>query len=147
VPTSWPFEEFREYLRALMDRAGIADYAELSRLTNVSQTQFSNWRRGLSQPSRQALQKIAPVLGLNGPANLYVAAGLVVQEDLQVTAHLDFTVLPRVFDDLRDVYEQMKDIGQGEVVLSSIRVLVAGLRAQLPSTGTHPPSGRGRRAG
>lgn len=149
VPTSWPVDEFRAYLRALMDAAGIPDYAELSRLSGVSQTQFSNWRRGLSQPSRPALKKVAPVLGLKSPVTLYLAAGIDEHEDLQLPEQVDFTVLPKQFEDLRHVYEQMKAIGREDLVLSSISVLVAGLKAELDAELRRrqpQPSGRRRQA-
>jgi transcriptional regulator with XRE-family HTH domain len=147
VPATWPIEEFNAYLRALMDRAQIADYAELSRLTGVSQTQFSNWRRGLTQPGRRSLKRIAPALGLKGAVTLYLAAGLDEQEDLELAAAPDFTVLPKPFQDLLEVYEELRTLGQEEVAISSIRVVVAGLRAQLPDTRKGQPSGQRRKAG
>lgn len=147
VPTSWPVEDFRDYLRALMNAAGIADYAELSRVSGVSQTQLSNWRRGLSQPSRQALKKLVMPLGLKSPVMLYIAAGIDAQEDLELDAAPDFTVLPKPFQDLREVYEQLKLVGQEDMVLSSIRVLVDGLKAQVRGSEGGQPSGRRRRAG
>lgn len=143
-------EEFNTYLRALMDAAGIETHAELSRLTGVSQNQFSNWRRGLAQPSRENLRKIAPAVGLRSPVTLYLAAGLEDQEHLELTAEPDFRVLPKALLDLRDVYEQMKDIGIGDVALSAIALLVGGLRAELAAEIARrrdQPSGRRRRAG
>jgi transcriptional regulator with XRE-family HTH domain len=147
VSKRWPYEEFGVYLRALMDNQGIENYAELSRLTQVSQNQFSNWRRGLAQPSRENLRKIAPVLGLNSPVMLYVAAGLEDHEDLQMDGTPDFTVLPRVFQDLRELYEEMAAAGRGDEVIRSVSVLVSGLRAEFKSeTQQTQPSGRARRA-
>lgn len=131
VSKGWPFEDFGAYMRALMDAAGIANYAELSRLTGVSQHQFSNWRRGIAQPSRANLKRIFDVLGLKSPVTLYVAAGLDTTEDLALEATPDFTVLPKPFHDLREVYERMEAIGRGDKVLESIETLVLGLRAQL----------------
>lgn len=147
VPASWPFEEFREYLRALMDAAGIPDYAELSRLTDVSQTQYSNWRRGISQPSRAALKKVYPVLGLKSPVPLYIAAGLDTHEELELDSRPDLTVLPRPMQELLEVYEQLKAVGLEEVALSSIRIVVDGLKAQVPRQRTDRPSGQRRKAG
>lgn len=146
VPTSWPVDEFRDYLRALMHAAGIADYAELSRLSGVSQTQFSNWRRGLSQPSRQALKRLVEPLGLRSPVMLYLAAGIDQHEDLELAAAPDFTVLPAPFHELLQVYEELKAIGQEDVALSSVRVLADGLRAQLRGVQAGQPSSRRRRA-
>lgn len=142
-------EEFNAYLRALMDAAGIDNYAELSRLTGVSQNQFSNWRRGLAQPSRENLRKIAPALGLRSPVTLYLAAGLEEQEHLELEAAPDFRVLPKQFQDLRDIYERLKEVGREDVALSSVSVLVAGLRAELEAQLVRrkdQPSGPRRRA-
>lgn len=147
VSKSWPVEEFNAYLRALMDAAGIENYAELSRLSGVSQNQFSNWRRGLAQPSRETLRRIVEPLGLKSPVTLYLAAGLEEQEHLELEAVPDFTVLPKPFQDLRAVYEELKRVGQEDMVLSSIRVLVDGLRAQVHGVQADQPSSRRRRAG
>lgn len=132
-----------------MDAAGIADFAELHRLTGVSQTQFSNWRRGISQPSRENLKRIAPALSLKSPVTLYLAAGIDEREDLELEAVPDFTVLPKPFLDLRHVYELAKSLGREDLVLSSISVLVAGLRAELNAEinqGKPQPSGRRKQA-
>lgn len=150
VPATWPYEDFGKYLRALMQKAGIPDFAELSRITGVSQSQFSMWRRGMTQPSRRNLKRIAPALGLISPVTLYLAAGLDEQEDLELGSQPDFTVLPQQFSDLRQVYEELKAIGREDVVLSSVSVLVAGLKAELANERAHrrdQPSGRRRRAG
>jgi transcriptional regulator with XRE-family HTH domain len=147
VPASWPVEDFREYVRALMDAAGIPDYAELSRLTGVSQTQFSNWRRGNSQPSRLALKKIYRALGLKSPVPLYIAAGLDTHEELELEDQPSLAVLPKPLAELLEVFEQMRALGLEDMALSSIRVVVAGLRAQLPDTRKGQPSGQRRKAG
>lgn len=147
---TWPVSDFNTYLRALMDAAGIETHAELSRLTGVSQNQFSNWRRGLAQPSRENLRKIAPAVGLRSPVTLYLAAGLEDQENLELESAPDFRVLPKQFLELREVYERMKELGREDVVLSSVSVLVAGLNAELTAELARrrdQPSGRRRRAG
>lgn len=134
-----------------MDAAGIENFAELSRLTGVSQNQFSNWRRGLAQPSRENLRKIAPAVNLRSPVTLYLAAGLEEQEHLELDSAPDFTVLPRPFQDLREVYEQLKALGRDDIVLSSITVLVGGLHAELTAELSRrradQPSGRRRKTG
>jgi transcriptional regulator with XRE-family HTH domain len=151
MSATWPVEDFNEYLRALMTNAGIPDYAELSRLTGVSQSQFSLWRRGKTQPSRANLKRIYVPLGLKSPVTLYVAAGLDAEEDLELGERLDFTVLPKPFDDLREVYERLNSFGRGPDALRSISVLVAGLRAEVAELEDaaerrrdHRPSGRRR---
>jgi transcriptional regulator with XRE-family HTH domain len=134
-------DQFREYLRALMDAAGIADYAELSRLTGVNQTQFSNWRRGITQPGRTNLKKIAPVLRVP-PALLYVQAGLDQHEDLDITEAPDLTVWPREFHQLHDVYEAYAAAGRADEVLDAVGTLVLGLAARM---GTNDQPSRRRR--
>lgn len=147
VLATWPVEDFNKYLRALMQQAEISDYAELSRLTGVSQSQFSNWRHGRTQPSRRNLKRIAPGLGLSSPLTLYLAAGLDEHEDLELDSQPDFTVLPKPFQELLEVYEQLKLAGQEDMVLSSVRVLVDGLKAQVRGVQAGQPSGPRRRAG
>lgn len=130
MPASWPVEEFRDYLRALMTGAGIADYAELSRLSGVSQTQFSNWRHGISQPSRAALKKIAPLLHVP-PVLLYLQAGLDNSRDLDLSEAPDLTVWPREFHNLHAVYERFAAAGRGAEVLDAIATLTLGLDARI----------------
>lgn len=102
----WPVEDFVKYLRNLMDNASIRDFAELSRLSNVSETQFSNWRRGIAQPSKASLNKVAPVLGVK-PVRLWFAAGLATMDDLDLGEAPDLTELPMV--ELDDVRQMLKD--------------------------------------
>lgn len=149
VPATWPVEEFATYIRALMEKAGIPDFADLSRLSGVSQSQFSYWTRGKTQPSRRNLKRIASPLGLRSPVTLYIAAGLDAEEDLELDAQVDFTVLPKPFQDLRHVYERAKAMGREDLVISSISVLVSGLNAELNAEidrGKAQPSGRRKQA-
>lgn len=132
------------YLRALMTASRISNYAELSRLTGVSQNQFSSWGRGLSQPKRETLKRIAPALGVP-PVNLYLVAGLDDEEDLALTGQVDLSAWPPEFHDLHDAYERAAEIGQGDMVLQSISLLVSGLKAQIGAK-RDQPSGR-RKAG
>lgn len=128
-------EEFREYLLACMDRAGVADYAELSRITGVSQTQLSNWRYGKSQPSQASLRKIAPALGV-APVNLYIAAELNDSAELELTQVPDLRVGPREFQDLAELWDDARLTDeQRSFVRRSVATLVAGLRAELPNHG------------
>jgi transcriptional regulator with XRE-family HTH domain len=133
VPKSWPVEEFREYLLACMKRAQIPDFAELSRLTGVSQTQLSNWRYGKSQPSQGSLKKIAPVLGV-APVNLYIAAGVNDSEELELTQAPDLRVGPREFQDLAELWDDSRLTDeQRSFIRRSVATLVAGLQAELPN--------------
>jgi transcriptional regulator with XRE-family HTH domain len=140
VNNSWPVDEFAKYLRALMDAAGIETYAELSRLTDVSQNQFSNWRRGLARPSHELLRKIAPVLHVK-PAALWYQAGL--QADGDIDQAVDVTVWPPEFHTLREIYERFAAAGRGEEVLDAIGTLTLGLQARIGK----PRSSVRRRAG
>jgi len=144
VSPTWPFEEFRDYLRALMDAAKIVDYAVLSRLADVSEAQLSRWKYGTAQPSRESLAKIAPVL--NVPAmNLWIAAGLATPEELNLDVLPDMRVLPQEFRDLILMYEDGRTGTEVKAFLRrSVAALVAGIRAE--STAQGRPSGR-RRAG
>lgn len=147
VPKSWPREEFVEYLNACMQRAGIPDYATLSRLSDVSQSQLSNWHNGKAQPSQSSLKKLAAHLGVK-PVNLYIAAGVYDSTELDLAQTPDLRVGPTEFLDLAELWEDpgLSD-EQRSFVRRSIATLVGGLRAEL-AKGVGPrkvrPSG-GRR--
>jgi transcriptional regulator with XRE-family HTH domain len=149
MPASWDLEAaapFTEYLRSLMREAGIQDFAELSRLTGVNQTQFSNWTRGKTRPSRESLKKITPALGLTSPLMLYLAAGLDEPGDHQLEQPPDFAVLPRPLQELYEVYERFAALGQTDRVLSAIQLVLPGLKAELAMVeGIHAPRTNVRR--
>lgn len=108
VPPTWPYEEFAVYLRVLMKNAGIPDYAELSRLSGVSQTQFSNWRHGRVRPSRESLIKIAKALDVP-PVKLMIAAAVVDEDDLDLSGEVDMTVLPRPLQRLAELWPRLSE--------------------------------------
>lgn len=140
MAATWPVEEFREYLRVLMDQAGIPDYAELHRRTGVSQTQFSHWRKGNAQPSADSLRRIAPALGV-APAALFLAAGLNLADEIE-PRESDLAVLPREIRDLLDLWANDDLTGQQRDDLRrSIGIVVAGVRAGLDTS-----SGRRKRS-
>lgn len=135
VPSQWPAEEFREYLLALMREKRIANYAELSRLSGVSQWQFSQWNRGLAQPSAKSLRKVAPVVGVQ-PVNLFIAAGLNEADELELDQGPDLRVGPREFVELAELWDDPRLTDeQRSFVRRSVATLVAGLRAELPVQG------------
>lgn len=144
MPPAWPREEFIEYLRALMTEAGIPDYAELSRLSGVNQTQFSNWRRGVSQPSRESLNKVARTLGMK-PVNLWLAAGLTDEEELDLEERPDMTVLPREFTELLELWrdDRLTEEQRGHL-RTSVSLMVSGMRGQLTDPARGRPIGRRR---
>lgn len=149
VPKVWPVDEFREYLRALMDERRIPDYAELSRLSGVNQWQFSQWNRGLAQPSVKSLRKVAPILGVQ-PVALFIAAGLNDAEELELTQGPDLKVGPAEFRDLAELWDDPRlTDDQRSFIRSAVANLVAGLRAGLvnsPAAEQNSPSGRRRTA-
>lgn len=130
MSTAWPVEEFQEYLRALMDEARIANFGELSRLTGVSENQFSRWKLGKSQPSAANLRRIAPALDV-APVALFIAAGLNDPAELDLDQP-DLTVVPAEIRDLISLYgdDRLKD-EQRSFIRQSIANLTAGLRAHL----------------
>jgi transcriptional regulator with XRE-family HTH domain len=114
-----------------MDAAGIATYAELSRLTGVSQNQFSNWTRGLAQPSRDTLNRIAPALNVPR-ANLLLQAGITDRSDLDLQTSPDLRVLPAEFRELADLYDSDKVTDEQRLFIRrSLASLAAGVRAEL----------------
>jgi transcriptional regulator with XRE-family HTH domain len=147
VPKSWPREDFVEYLNACMQRAGIPDYATLSRLSGVSQSQLSNWHNDKAQPSQSSLKKLAAHLGVK-PVSLYLAAGVYDSTELDLAQTPDPRVGPTEFLDLTELWDDPRlNDDQRSFVRRSISTLVAGLRAELPKggrAGKDRPSG-GRR--
>lgn len=128
----WPVADFVAYLRKLMMNAEIGTYADLSRLTDVSETQLSRWHRGLVQPSRQSLNKLAPVLRVK-PVQLHLQAGLVTADDLGQDIEVGTQMpLPAAFDELADLYRSGRLTQQQRAQLvQQIRIVLLGYRAEL----------------
>jgi repressor LexA len=55
--------ELKDRLAYLMNRRGISNAAELSRLTGLTQVAIRNYLRGIKVPNAQALVKVARALG------------------------------------------------------------------------------------
>lgn len=140
---SWPVETFIQHLRQLMDREGVADYAELSRLSGVSQTQFSNWRKGTHQPSQESLDRIAPVLHTT-QSSLYIAAGLLSPDHLGAPDDYKPTVLPREILDLIALYESMTTDAGRRYIREHIDFALRGLKASAPEPEQTQPRPRRR---
>jgi transcriptional regulator with XRE-family HTH domain len=137
----WPVEEFAAYLRALMREADIPDYAELSRLSGVSQTQFSNWRKGIAQPSRESLSKVAKVVNVK-PVHLWLAAGVADADDLDLSEQPDLAVLPREFTELIQLWRtDLLSDAERQFLRTSVAVLMRGIRNDV----LHNPERRPRR--
>lgn len=141
----WPVDDFQQYLRKLMDNAGIRDFAELSRLTGVSETQFSNWRRGISQPSKSSLNRIAPVLGVK-PVRLWFAAGLATMDDLDLDEAPDLTELPMA--EIDEVRQLLKDPRMTDAdrmfVRQQLRLITSWLHGEMDRRDADPGQRRKR---
>lgn len=141
---AWPYEQFADYLRALMNAAGIPDYAELSRRSGVSQTQLSNWRRGLAQPSRDNLNRIASHVDAT-PVQLWIAAGLVEPRQLNMDGAPDLTVLPAELRDLLDLYGSPELTEEERALIrSQARTATLGVRAIVAERLRSTPARKGR---
>lgn len=147
VAATWPRDSFIAYLGNLMDRAGIRDYAQLSRITGVNASQFSNWQNGVAQPSLPNLTRIAPALNV-APVALWLAAGLVTADELDLSGQVDLTVLPHEFRALVDLYNARgRTDEQRAQIRAHINVAVSGLRAMFGETDIAGATSRARRAG
>jgi transcriptional regulator with XRE-family HTH domain len=130
----WPVEQFNTYLEAAMQAAGIRDRQHLSKLTGLNNTQFSYWKRGISQPTRDSLEKLAPVLDV--PVNaLLVEAGRANVADYEVAP--DTSLIPKQFRELLAVYEQAPE-SERRTLLSTLEVLTAGVRSRLAAAEPQP---------
>lgn len=147
VAKEWPSDQFRDYLVELMHEAGFANFAELSRATGVSQWQFSQWTRGMAQPSTKSLRRIAPALEVV-PVKLFLMAGLNETAELELDREPDLRVGPAEFQDLAELWDDPRlSPEQRSFIRRSISTLVGGLRAELAErdgTRKDRPSG-GRR--
>lgn len=104
---TWPADDFNRYLEELMRAQGITDRAELARLSGVSNSQFSTWKKGTYRPSKSKLEEIAPYLGVP-VRNLLLKAGIVTPEELGLDAEPEMPVLPRVLRELIDTYAELE---------------------------------------
>lgn len=144
VAATWPREEFNAHLDKLMRRGGIADRADLARRSGVNPSQLSNWKHGVTQPSRANLTRIATVLDV-APVTLWMVAGLVTEDELDLSGQVDLTVVPAEFRDLLDLYSTPgRTDEQRETIRAHVRIAVSGLRALFGETEVSPT--RARRA-
>ena len=127
----WPWEDFNNYLEGLMVNAGIADREELSRLTGVTSGILSKWKRGIQQPSRTNLNRLAPVLKVR-PALLQIAAGVSSVEELDLPEQPDLRVLPNEVQALIDVLANPRlPQDERDQLLAGVGLLVGGVQARL----------------
>lgn len=126
----WPVEEFRDYLDATMRACGIPHDAALARAAGLDPSLLSNWRNGKAQPSRRSLKKLASPLRVP-PVNLYLAAGLDDEEDLDISGQHDLSVIAPEYRALLD-FDRDDDTSDVErtYVRQVIRTLLAGIRAE-----------------
>lgn len=139
---TWPYREFAAYLRALMHAANIPDHVELYRASGVAQSVFSRWDRGESRPGPDNLRKVAAALGVP-VAKLFVAAGLMSADELDMTEEIDMATVPAEIRDLIQVYldDRMTE-DQRSYARRAAAYLAAGLRAELAKSQVKPPGRR-----
>ena len=70
--------EFKEHLIYLMERRGIVNAAELSRMTGLTQVAIRNYMRGIKVPNAQALVKLSRALNTSAD---YLLTGSPVRPD------------------------------------------------------------------
>lgn len=73
-------DDFGNYLTQAMAAAGLSQ-AELSRLTGISDSIISKWRRGQAVPSVENLRILAPALGMT-TRDLVVVAGHMTPDEV-----------------------------------------------------------------
>lgn len=135
---SWPYREFMEYLRVLMDAAGIADDVQLYQQADVAQSVFSRWKRGESQPGRANLRKLAAVLDVP-VAKLFAAAGLMGADELDVTVGMiDPATIPAELRELIELYQGQLNDEQRSYLRRAVAHLTAGLRDELARSQVKP---------
>lgn len=124
--SEWDPRSFSAYLDAAMRNQGIRNDAELSRLSEIRQTQIGNWRNGAARPSMRLLRQLAKALNV-APNNLYVLAGWLDKEEPKGP---DFGLLPPEIKNLIVLYDQMTtDVGRRQI-REQIDVAVRGLQAK-----------------
>lgn len=70
--------ELKERLTYLMERRGIANAAELSRMTGLTQVAIRNYMRGIKMPNAQALIKLARAISTTTD---YILSGSPIRPD------------------------------------------------------------------
>lgn len=142
VGKSWPVEEFNKFLEARMKIVGIRDRAELARLAEIDQTQLSNWRLGKTQPSKESLKKVARPLGVR-PVVLYLAAGLMTADELDLETQPALVALPPELDELVNLYsDEALNNEERELLLSQARGISLGIRAMAAVRRANEPARR-----
>lgn len=142
----WPAGEFRDYFLALMTNAGIANIADLARRADIDPSLISKWLNGRQQPSRRNLKKVAGPFGVP-PVNMYLAAGLDDEEDLDISGQYDLSAIA-------PEYRALLDLDRDEETTPAVRAflrecaatLVAGVRARRGEERAGRPIGRRRTA-
>lgn len=133
----WPHVQFNEYLDLLLSNAGLQDRAELSRLSGVKETQFTNWKKGTNRPSRQSLRKIAQALrmGPDGLARLlYEAGDPDEREGVEPPSGPDLSSIPKIYRELIefDTDPALPSEARDEL-RAHLAAVIAGFRARFQS--------------
>lgn len=144
VPTTWPRDDFLDYLAALRDRESIKDPSTMMRMADLDPSMHTNWKKG-AQPTTESLDALAPVLNTTAMA-LYIAAGRMSAKHLSEGTRPDLVVMPKEFDDLIDLYKSADTEGRTKI-RDQISFVVRGLRDLFAESTPAPRPGRGRRTG
>lgn len=125
----WPFDEFSEYLTLLRNRAGITTDKQLAEAAGIYPSYMTRWRSGELKPSQESLKKVAKALGVR-PGDLWVMAGLVDADDLNVAEGILGPTLPPELQELLDLYADPRiNESERETLLTSARMGVATVRS------------------
>lgn len=133
--SEWDPRSFSAYIDAAMRNRGIKNDAELARLSDVRQTQISNWRNGAARPSMVKLAQLAEALGV--PAvKLYELAGW-LQADPEPT--VDLAMLPREITELIALYESATSETARQYIRQQLNFALRGLQASTPKAEPEQP--------
>jgi transcriptional regulator with XRE-family HTH domain len=126
----WPVEEFNRYLTVHRDKVGFANDAALARAADLNASLISNWRNGKAQPSRQSLNKLAPVLKVSR-MNLWIVAGI-AEDDDHASPPTEFDDAPAVVLDLLALYRDPRMTEDDRTSLRKwLSYQIAGVRSEL----------------
>lgn len=146
VPTrpDWPQQDFLAWLDATKKAHGIKSDNQLALHWGIGHTLISGWKSNKQRPSIETLIQIASVENMD-VRHLWVLAGIVspgevgLLDDTQPPQPIE---LPAAVVELLDLLDDPRlDHAAREQLLGTVRVLVAGHRAELPG---EPPRRIGR---
>jgi len=139
--SEWDPRSFSAYIDAAMRNRGIRNDAELARLSDVRQTQISNWRAGTARPSMRLLRQVAAALDVPAQA-LYIQAGWIESDGEQTQA---LVPLPPEITRLIALYESAKTEKVRAYIRQQLDFALQGLKASTPNVEAAPSSKQRRK--